>query len=91
MRIISGKFGGRKFQPPREMPHTRPTTDIAKQGLFNMLNSRMALDGISTLDLFGGISQISGDNIAHFAQLGGALTGFILLKIWNKTNRRTLY
>ncbi|MFN4006975.1 MAG: RsmD family RNA methyltransferase [Chitinophagaceae bacterium] len=59
MRIISGKFGGRKFQPPREMPHTRPTTDIAKQGLFNMLNSRMALDGISTLDLFGGTGAIS--------------------------------
>jgi len=59
MRIISGKFGGRKFQPPREMPHTRPTTDIAKQGLFNMLNSRMSLDGISTLDLFGGTGAIS--------------------------------
>ncbi len=51
----------------------------------------MAILGLVALDLFGGISQISGDNIAHFAHLGGALTGFILLKIWNKTNRRTLY
>lgn len=43
------------------------------------------------LDLFGGFGQIAGDNIAHFAHLGGALTGFIILLIWNKTNKRTLY
>jgi len=43
------------------------------------------------LDLFGGFSKIQGDNIAHFAHLGGALTGFIIVFIWNKTNRRTLY
>jgi membrane associated rhomboid family serine protease len=43
------------------------------------------------LDLFGGISNISGDNLAHFAHLGGAITGFIIVFIWNKTNRRTLY
>lgn len=42
-------------------------------------------------DLFGGFGQIQGDNIAHFAHLGGALTGFIIVLIWNKTNRRTLY
>ena len=43
------------------------------------------------LDLFGGVSNFSGDNIAHFAHLGGAITGFIIVFIWNKTNRRTLY
>ena len=43
------------------------------------------------LDLFGGFGKIAGDNIAHFAHLGGALTGFIIVLIWNKTNRRTLY
>lgn len=43
------------------------------------------------IDLFGGVARISGDNIAHFAHLGGALTGFIIVFIWNKTNRRTLY
>jgi rhomboid-like protein len=42
-------------------------------------------------DLFGGFGNISGDNIAHFAHLGGALTGFIIVFIWNKTNRKTLY
>jgi len=43
------------------------------------------------LDLFGGFSNASGDNVAHFAHLGGAITGFIIVFIWNKTNRRTLY
>jgi membrane associated rhomboid family serine protease len=43
------------------------------------------------LDLFGGFSNSSGDNVAHFAHLGGAITGFIIVFIWNKTNRRTLY
>ena len=43
------------------------------------------------LDLFGGVTNVSGDNIAHFAHLGGAITGFIIVFIWNKTNRRTLY
>lgn len=43
------------------------------------------------LDLFGGFGNIAGDNIAHFAHLGGALTGFLIVFFWNKTNRRTLY
>ncbi len=59
MRIISGKWGGRKIHPPANMPHTRPTTDIAKEGLFNILQSRLNFDGISTLDLFGGTGCIS--------------------------------
>jgi 16S rRNA (guanine966-N2)-methyltransferase len=59
MRIISGEFGGRKINPPANMPHTRPTTDIAKEGLFNILQHRIELDGIKTLDLFGGTGSIS--------------------------------
>ncbi len=59
MRIISGQWGGRKIHPPANMPHTRPTTDIAKEGLFNILQSRMSFDGIATLDLFGGTGCIS--------------------------------
>ncbi|TAE63887.1 MAG: 16S rRNA (guanine(966)-N(2))-methyltransferase RsmD [Bacteroidetes bacterium] len=59
MRIISGKYGGRRIKPPAHMPYTRPTTDLAKEGLFNMLQSRLNLDGISTLDLFGGTGAIS--------------------------------
>lgn len=59
MRIISGIYGGRRIHPPAKMPHTRPTTDIAKEGLFNILQNRINLDGISTLDLFGGTGSIS--------------------------------
>ncbi|WP_407525184.1 rhomboid family intramembrane serine protease [Lacibacter sp. MH-610] len=43
------------------------------------------------VDLFGGIYGIPGLNIAHFAHLGGALIGFLLVLYWNKKNRRTFY
>jgi 16S rRNA (guanine966-N2)-methyltransferase len=59
MRIISGKWGGRRIKPPANMPYTRPTTDIAKEGLFNILQNRMDLGGTNTLDLFGGTGAIS--------------------------------
>ncbi len=59
MRIISGKWGGRRIHPPANMPHTRPTTDIAKEGLFNILQNRISFEGIQTLDLFGGTGCIS--------------------------------
>lgn len=59
MRIISGKFGGRKINPPAKMPYTRPTTDIAKEGLFNILQHRISFDELKTLDLFGGTGSIS--------------------------------
>lgn len=59
MRIIGGELGGRRINPPARMPHTRPTTDIAKEGLFNILENNLQLDGIRTLDLFGGTGSIS--------------------------------
>lgn len=59
MRIISGRLGGRRFSPPTHMPHTRPTTDIAKEGLFNILQNRIDFDGLKTLDLFAGTGSIS--------------------------------
>ncbi|HTL07027.1 MAG TPA: RsmD family RNA methyltransferase [Chitinophagaceae bacterium] len=59
MRIIGGSMGGRRVHPPAQMPHTRPTTDIAKEGLFNVLENNMELEGITTLDLFGGTGSIS--------------------------------
>jgi 16S rRNA (guanine(966)-N(2))-methyltransferase RsmD len=59
MRIIGGEHGGRKFNPPAKMPHTRPTTDIAKEGLFNILQHSLEIEGLRTLDLFGGTGSIS--------------------------------
>lgn len=59
MRIVGGEHGGRKFTPPNNMPHTRPTTDIAKEGLFNVLQHHLDFDEMKTLDLFGGTGSIS--------------------------------
>ena len=41
------------------MPYTRPTTDVAKEGLFNILENNISIEGIKTLDLFGGTGSIS--------------------------------
>lgn len=59
MRIIGGEHGGRKFNPPSKMPYTRPTTDIAKEGLFNVLQHKLDIPSLKTLDLFGGTGSIS--------------------------------
>lgn len=59
MRIISGIHGGRRIDPPSKMPHTRPTTDIAKEGLFNIIQNNLDIEELVTLDLFGGTGCIS--------------------------------
>ena len=59
MRIISGELGGRRFNPPNNMPYTRPTTDIAKEGLFNIIENHFDLSVVRSLDLFGGTGSIS--------------------------------
>ncbi|MBC7554080.1 MAG: RsmD family RNA methyltransferase [Taibaiella sp.] len=58
MRIISGAFGGRRFNPPAGIP-ARPTTELAREGLFNMLHNSIELEGNRTLDLFGGTGSVS--------------------------------
>ena len=58
MRIISGTHKGRRIIAPKKLP-IRPTTDMAKEGLFNVLNNRFFLDDISVLDLFSGSGNIS--------------------------------
>ena len=59
MRIIGGEYGGRKFNPPAKMPYTRPTTDTAKEGLFNIIQHSLDIEELKTLDLFGGTGSIS--------------------------------
>lgn len=58
MRIISGKFKGRRISAPTNIT-ARPTTDFAKEGLFNLLNNRIDFEDIEVLDLFAGIGSIS--------------------------------
>ena len=59
MRIISGTHGGRRISPPTKMPYTRPTTDIAKEGLFNIIQNNLDIEALNCLDLFGGTGCIS--------------------------------
>lgn len=58
MRVIGGKIGGIRIHPPANLP-VRPTTDIAKEALFNILQHQIDLDGASCLDLFAGTGNIS--------------------------------
>lgn len=68
-----------------------PNTELFIMFIPVPIKAKWAVIGLAAIDLFGGVANISGDNIAHFAHLGGALTGFILVLIWNKTNRKTFY
>jgi 16S rRNA (guanine(966)-N(2))-methyltransferase RsmD len=58
VRIISGKFKGRRISPPRNLP-VRPTTDMSKEALFNVLNNHFNFEGLKVLDLFSGTGNIS--------------------------------
>ena len=58
MRIISGIYKGRRITAPKKLP-IRPTTDMAKEALFNILNNQYYLNDISVLDLFSGSGNIS--------------------------------
>ena len=68
-----------------------PNTEMMIVPIPVPVKAKWVVIGYVLLDLFGGFGKIAGDNIAHFAHLGGAITGFIIVLIWNKTNRRTLY
>ena len=67
MRIIGGKYKGRRIDPPANFK-ARPTTDFAREGLFNILNNRVDFETITVLDLFSGTGSIS----YEFASRGAA-------------------
>ena len=58
MRIIGGTLKGLRLNPPKNLP-VRPTTDLAKEALFNILQNQIAFEGIRVLDLFSGTGNIS--------------------------------
>lgn len=58
MRIVGGTLGGRRFQPPGNIP-ARPTTDLAREGLFNILNNLVDLEDSRALELFAGTGSVS--------------------------------
>lgn len=67
MRIISGKYKGRRIIAPKNLP-VRPTTDMAKEALFNILNNYFNFSNLKILDLFSGTGNVS----YEFASRGAA-------------------
>jgi membrane associated rhomboid family serine protease len=68
-----------------------PNTELYLMFIPVPIKAKWLMIGLVAIDLFFGFARVSGDNVAHFAHLGGAITGFIIVYIWNKTNRKTLY
>ena len=68
-----------------------PNTELMLMFIPVPIKAKWMVLGYVLIDLFAGLGAVSGDNTAHFAHLGGAITGFIIVFIWSKTNRRTLY
>ena len=70
MRIISGKNRGRQIIAPDNLP-VRPTTDMAKESLFNILNNYFYFENVKVLDLFSGTGNLT----YEFASRGGCFCG----------------
>lgn len=68
-----------------------PNTELYIMFIPVPVKAKWAVLGFIALDLFSGLSGDPGDNVAHFAHLGGAIIGFLIVLYWNKTNKRTFY
>jgi len=87
VRIISGSHKGKKILAPKNLP-VRPTTDFAKEGLFNILSNRIEVEGARVLDLCAGTGNLS----FEFASRGAATILSVdehpgCIKFINKTAR----
>jgi 16S rRNA (guanine966-N2)-methyltransferase len=67
MRIIGGQLKGLKLNPPANLP-VRPTTDKAKEALFNILQNQVELEGIKVLDLFTGTGNVGFEFASRYAE-----------------------
>ncbi|MEP7163076.1 MAG: rhomboid family intramembrane serine protease [Ferruginibacter sp.] len=68
-----------------------PNTQLFIMPIPFPVKAKWAILGFIALDVFGGVVKVQGDNIAHFAHVGGALIGFLIVYYWNKTNKQTFY
>nr|WP_299172201.1 RsmD family RNA methyltransferase [uncultured Allomuricauda sp.] len=75
MRIISGRYKGKRLVAPKKLP-VRPTTDMAKEGLFNILNNRFFIDELKVIDLFAGTGNISFEFASRGAENIVAVDGY---------------
>jgi 16S rRNA (guanine966-N2)-methyltransferase len=84
MRIISGYHKGRTIRAPKNLP-VRPTTDMAKEGLFNILNNLVDIDDLDVLDLFCGTGNIS----FEFASRGSSKCAAFVKSTFDQLNYET--
>jgi len=68
-----------------------PNTELFIMFIPFPIKAKWAVTGLIAIDLIWGVGQFGGDNVARFAHLGGALTGFIIVLIWNKMNKKRFY
>jgi membrane associated rhomboid family serine protease len=68
-----------------------PNTELYIMFIPIPVKAKWAVTGYAVIELFSGIGHIKGDNVAHFAHLGGMLFAFILLSIWQKNKRKEFY
>lgn len=68
-----------------------PNTQMFVMPIPVPIKAKWAVLGFIALDVFGGVYRVPGDNVAHFAHVGGALIGFLIVFYWNKTNKQTFY
>jgi membrane associated rhomboid family serine protease len=68
-----------------------PNTELMLMLIPFPVKAKYVIPVFILIDLFGGLYTIPGDNVAHFAHLGGAVVGFLIVLYWNKTNKKTFY
>lgn len=86
MRIVSGTFKGRRISAPKKLP-VRPTTDMAKEALFNILNNLYYFNEVSIIDLFAGTGSISYEFASRGTkQIIAVDKDFNCIKFINKTS-----
>jgi membrane associated rhomboid family serine protease len=68
-----------------------PNTELMIMPIPFPIKAKWAIAGMIALDVFGGVVKVQGDNIAHFAHIGGALIGFLLVLYWNRSSKKTFY
>lgn len=71
--------------------YTFPNTELFIMPIPFPIKAKWAIMGIIALDVLGGLSNSASDNVAHFAHIGGAVCGFILVLIWNRTNKKRFF
>jgi len=73
------------------MAYLFPNTELIMFPIPIPIRAKWLAIGYVAIDLYSGLRGSPADHTAHFAHLGGALTGFLLVLYWNKTNRKTFY